>query len=116
MYRLSLVMCAFLFSHSSALRMRCVKIIVDFSRIGSRRSPPQITECVRILFTVCVRSRFIGSQIISFYSSSVLLQFPSVKSNGGATVSVVTTSGNKCRSSLSFSDQSLTMQSVSFKR
>ncbi|KAF8498264.1 hypothetical protein F5888DRAFT_1694124 [Russula emetica] len=89
MYRLSLVMCAFLF----------------FAFFGFAN---EVRQNYR---------RFQSYRLSTFTPSNhrmLLLQFPSVKSNGGATVSVVTTSGNKCRSSLSFSDQSLTMQSVSF--
>jgi hypothetical protein len=100
--------------------MRHVKIIVVYARRSpvvwaTRRSPPQITECVRILFTVCVRSRFSRSQIISFFLLQYFISFrreEQRRRNCPSAVSVVTTSGDKRRSSVLFSDQSLT-QSVS---
>jgi len=92
MFRWSLVLCAFLF----------------FAFFGFAN---EARRNYRRLYT-SIASRIGYSTSTLLRSSNATSSVPYVKRNGGVTVSVVKTRGDKHRSSISFSDQS-SMQSVS---
>jgi len=88
MFRWSLVLCAFLF----------------FALFGFAKEARQNYR--RLYTSIAGRIGYSTSALLR--SSNATSSTPHVKRNGGITVSVVTTNGDKCRSSISFSDQSLT--------
>jgi hypothetical protein len=115
MFRWSLVLCAFiffaLFGFANEARQNYRLLFTSIaSRIGY--STPTLFRSTNAYVFCSFRvfgpdSMGLISFPFSFSGSSV----PYVKNNGGVTVSVVTTSGDKRISSFSFSDQSL-MESV----
>jgi pheromone a factor receptor len=113
MYRWSLVLCAFLFfalfGFANEARQNYRRLYTSIaSRIGYSTCNLLRPSNACVFYSLLVFG-LDSLGLISFFSTS---STPYVKSNGGVTVSVVTTSGDKRRSSVSFSDQSLT-QSIS---
>jgi len=109
LFRWSLVLCAFLFfaffGFAGEARNNYRRMYASIAnRIGYSTSTLHKSSHAYVVHSRCRSIRVIWAQIVFHFSPSSV---PYVKNKVGVTVSVDTTEGEKCRSSASFTDQSL---------